>query len=178
MFSFRITLGLNPQVSWDALHLLQSVADFQSHLHGNREDRHTYCCGQEKPYKPTQRKLEVCTLAVRGGGSGSFFQALCSAQWLRSYILFLRLFGVWFFAFFFKPNLFDLTLFVNKVLQSIMPISQTTGEIIDSNHHRFVQTECNFNWVLLIVHAAARRSMMMLISQKKTNSSHYSSVNK
>lgn len=59
-----------------------------------------------------------------------------------------------------------------------MPISQTTGEIIDSNHCHFVQTECNFNWVLLIVHAAARKSTMMLISQKKTNSSHYSSVNK
>lgn len=82
------------------------------------------------------------------------------------------------FHLFFFLDLFDSTLFVNKVLQSLMPISQTTGEIIDSNHRRSVRTECNFNWVLLIVHAAARKNMMMLISYKKTNSSHYSAVNK
>lgn len=143
----------------------------QSHLHGSRADTHTYSCGQEKrPYKPKQRKLAACKVAGEGVEEAPLFKLQVVHKGRDHTYCFP--------SFFFFLDLFDSTLFVNKVLQSLMPISQTTGEIIDSNHRRSVRTECNFNWVLLIVHAAARKNMMMLISYKKTNSSHYSAVNK
>lgn len=68
-----------------------------------------------------------------GGGRGdSFSQAVGSAQDPMCQ------FPACCFFFFSFLNLFDLTLFINKVLHSLMPISQTTGEIIDSNHCRSV----------------------------------------